>query len=168
MVCILFLNSSMKKNQINSANFSIWHRKMTLKVRIVPYLTLNSKTTEKPKIFFDRFHSPLVLLSKAACKKISLITLLYVKETNSQMKSLFVIWHISKIWTMSLPVNFFCSHDANLFGDMTKSISENFNLFTTSESPNIRIPILQIFVFIYWRGNSNIWTLWCREQVRRI
>ena len=28
-------------------------------------------------------------------------------------------------------------------------------MFTTSESPNIRIPILQIFAFIYWRGKRK-------------
>ena len=29
------------------------------------------------------------------------------------------------------------------------------NLFMTSESPNIRIPILKIFAFIYWRGTRK-------------
>ena len=51
-----------------------------------------------------------------------------------------------------------------------------FNLFTTSDPPNIRIPILQIFVFVIEGGqenkdlenwNSNIWMVRCREQVRR-
>ena len=49
-----------------------------------------------------------------------------------------------------------------------------FNLFTTSDPPNIRIPILQIFVFVIEGGqenkdlenwNSNIWMVRCREQV---
>ena len=35
----------------------------------------------------------------------------------------------------------------------------NNNLFMTSESPNIRIPILQIFVFIYWRGTRKHFSL---------
>ena len=33
------------------------------------------------------------------------------------------------------------------------------NLFTTSESPNIWIPILQISVFIYWRGTRKHFSL---------
>ena len=50
------------------------------------------------------------------------------------------------------------------------------NLFTTSNPPNIRIPILQIFVFVIEGGqenkdlenwNSNIWRVRCREQVKR-
>ena len=49
-VGLLSLYSSMKKNQNDSANF--WHRKMTLKVNIGPFLALNSKMTERPKIIF--------------------------------------------------------------------------------------------------------------------
>ena len=59
-VVVPFLYSSMKKNQKDLANFR--HRKMTLKVRIVLFLTFNSKTTEGPKVFYGRFHSPLALL----------------------------------------------------------------------------------------------------------
>ena len=44
-----------KKNQKDSANF--WHRKITLKVRILLFLTFNSKTTKRPKIFYGCFHS---------------------------------------------------------------------------------------------------------------
>ena len=33
------------------------------------------------------------------------------------------------------------------------------NLFTTSDSPNIRIPILQIFVFVIEGGQENIFLL---------
>ena len=40
----------MKKNQIDSANF--WQRKMTLKVRIVLFLTLNSENDWKTKKVF--------------------------------------------------------------------------------------------------------------------
>ena len=47
-----------------------------------------------------------------------------------------------------------------------------YNLFTTSDSPNIRIPILQIFVFVIEGGQENIfllveniWRVRCREQV---
>ena len=39
--------------------------------------------------------------------------------------------------------------------DQKKVFNWPNNLFTTSESPNIRIPILQIFVFIYWRGTKK-------------
>ena len=38
------------------------------------------------------------------------------------------------------------------------------NLFTTSDSPNIRIPILQIFVFVIEGGQENIFLL--VEQVK--
>ena len=46
---------------------------------------------------------------------------------------------------------------------------EFYNLFTTSESPNIRIPILQIFVFIHWRGTRKYFLLvenifWTNEK----
>ena len=34
-----------------------------------------------------------------------------------------------------------------------------YNLFTTSDSPNIRIPILQIFVFVIEGGQENIFSL---------
>ena len=44
-----------------------------------------------------------------------------------------------------------------------------YNLFMTSESPNIRIPILQIFVLIYWRGTRKHFLLvenifWTNEK----
>ena len=46
---------------------------------------------------------------------------------------------------------------------------QTYNLFTTTESPNIRIPILQIFVFIYWRGTRKHFLLvqnifWTNEK----
>ena len=34
-----------------------------------------------------------------------------------------------------------------------------YNLFTTSDSPNIRIPILQFFVFVIEGGQENIFLL---------
>ena len=34
-----------------------------------------------------------------------------------------------------------------------------YNLFTTSDPPNIRIPILQIFVFVIEGGQENIFSL---------
>ena len=69
-----FLYSSMKKNQKDSANF--WHRKMTLKVRIVLFSTFNSITTERPKIFVLPFSYCIGLayepLNSAACRIISI------------------------------------------------------------------------------------------------
>ena len=62
----------------NSVDF--WHRLMTLKVRIVPFLILNSKTTERPKIFLWPFSKTFGLayspLNSAACRKVTLVTLL--------------------------------------------------------------------------------------------
>ena len=45
-----------------------------------------------------------------------------------------------------------------------------YNLFTTSDPPNIRIPILQIFVFVIEGGQENIFLLvenifWTNENV---
>ena len=54
---------------------------------------------------------------------------------------------------------------------------KSYILFTTSDPPNIRIPILQIFVFLSPFNNknkdleswiSNIWRVRCREQVTRL
>ena len=67
-VGLLFLYSSMKKNQKDSANF--WHRKMTLKIRIGLFLTFDSKMTERPKnIFMDIFIVlwPYLLTTKLSC-----------------------------------------------------------------------------------------------------
>ena len=48
-VALLFkYSSTKKKNEKDSVNF--WHRKMTLKVRIVLFSTFNSETTDRPKI----------------------------------------------------------------------------------------------------------------------
>ena len=46
----------------------------------------------------------------------------------------------------------------------------SINLFTTSDSPNIRIPILQIFVFVIEGGQENIFLLvenifWTNEKI---
>ena len=66
-----------KKIQKDSADFS--HRKMTLKVRIVLFSTVHSKTTERPKIFLWPFSQFLGLayspLNSATCRKITLGTL---------------------------------------------------------------------------------------------
>ena len=48
--------------------------------------------------------------------------------------------------------------------------NEGFNLFTTSDPPNIRIPILQIFVFVIEGGQENIFLLvenifWTNEKM---
>ena len=45
-----------------------------------------------------------------------------------------------------------------------------YNLFTTSDPPKIRIPILQIFVSVYWRGDKKTFSLvenifWTNENV---
>ena len=44
---------SQKKIEKDSVDF--WHRKMTLKVRILLFSTFNSKTTERTKIFLWSF-----------------------------------------------------------------------------------------------------------------
>ena len=52
----------------------------------------------------------------------------------------------------------------------SKEVS-SINLFTTSDSPNIRIPILQIFVFVIEGGQENIFLLvenifWTNEKTK--
>ena len=57
-----------KKVEKDSVDF--WHRKMTLKVRILLFLTFNSKTTEWPKIFFMAIFIvlwPYLLTTKLRC-----------------------------------------------------------------------------------------------------
>ena len=54
-----FLYSSMKKNHKDSADF--WHRKITLKIRIVPYLTFNTKSNQIPRTFLRPFSYTLGL-----------------------------------------------------------------------------------------------------------
>ena len=49
---------------------------------------------------------------------------------------------------------FISDNDFYALCDLTKNLQTS-NLFTTSESPNIRVPILQIFVFVYWRGTRK-------------
>ena len=70
----IFLN---EKNEKDSVDF--WHRKMTLKVRILLFSTFNSKTTQRPKIFlwlFSQFFGLAYLpLNSAACRIIPLGTL---------------------------------------------------------------------------------------------
>ena len=71
-----------KKIEKDSVDF--WHRKMTLKVRIVLFSTFNSKTTERPKIFlwpFSYFFSLAYWpLNSAAGRKKTLVTLLEVLQ----------------------------------------------------------------------------------------
>ena len=68
-----FLYSSMKKNHKDWADF--WHRKMTLKIRILLYLTFNTKYL---KPFYGRFHRPSLNSATLSCS--SEVTLSHVPQ----------------------------------------------------------------------------------------
>ena len=97
-------------------------------------------------------------------KKLSHVNSSIDNWQNSHLR--FTTLHYGRNYQIAIKIYFFtCSwHQKN---ETTNSPIHQFknlkcciyNLFTTSESPNIRIPILQIFVFIYWRGTRKHFSL---------